>query len=134
MAPVYATPADLATYVDMPEPPANADRLLKRASRLVDLLLIGAVYRTDEAGAPVDQAVADALADATVVQAAYWHEHGEPGKGEATYDQVSIGSVSLSRREGAATSGELDGQTVAPGVLTILQLAGLTPAVVQVIG
>ncbi len=126
MAPVYATPSDLAAFLGLAMPPENADRLLATASTLVDGLLIGAVYRTDEQQQPTDSAVSDALLDATVTQAAYWHHNGAPVEGGSRWGNVSIGSVNLSNGE-SPTYAESDGQTVAPGVLTRLRVAGLLP-------
>lgn len=123
--PVYATTGDLAEYLDT-EAPANADRLLARASRVVDSLLIGARYATDEQDQPTDPTVVDALLDATVIQAAYWHHNGEPDQGSARYSSVSIGSVRL-QGGGAAAAGSVDGVEVAPGVVTVLQVPGLLP-------
>ncbi|SNR44152.1 hypothetical protein SAMN06265360_10626 [Haloechinothrix alba] len=134
MAPVYATKEDLAEYLEEDTAPDNAAHLLKRASLLVDGLLIGASYNTDTNEQPTDASVADALLDATVIQAAYWHHNGLPDEGAGRYGSVSIGSVSLSRGEGAPSAGSFDGQTVAPGVRTVLQLAGLVPVRPQVVG
>lgn len=133
MAPVYATSEDLASYLGETAP-ANADALLRAASLLVDGLLIGAVYATDSKQQPTDDGVADALVDATVMQAAYWHHTGLPAEGAGAYESVSIGSVSLSRGDGAVSGRAVDGQQVAPGVTTPLQLAGLLPVYPRVIG
>lgn len=132
MAPVYATKSDLESFLGG-ETVDNADRLLKMASMLVDSLLIGAVYETDDQQQPTDSDVADTLLDATVLQAAYWHENGEPIDGASRFGNVNIGSVSLSRGETPKTA-STDGQTVAPGVQSILHVAGLVPVTPYVRG
>lgn len=129
--PVYATQAELETFTG--ETVANADSLLRQASRLVDGLLIGAVYATDTNQKPTDDAVAEALNDATVLQAAYWHANGTPTEGATVYGNVSIGSVNLSRGQTPPTLTK-DGQVVAPGVVNVLHVAGLVPISPFVVG
>lgn len=85
MAPVYATPADLAEWLGLPEPPAGAARALRDASLDVDALLVGAVYAVDGDGAPTDERVADILMQATLHQV----EHATP---ELTGQQQTIAS------------------------------------------
>lgn len=74
MAPVYATPADLAGWLGLPEPPAGAERALRDASLDVDALLVGAVYAVGGDGAPTSSRVADILMQATLHQV----EHSSP--------------------------------------------------------
>ncbi|WP_017972522.1 hypothetical protein [Actinopolyspora halophila] len=133
MARVYATPDELTTELGLAAAPDNADYLLKHASRLVDGLLVGAVYKIDEQQMPTNTAVRDALREATLAQAAYWHYNGTPAEGGSRWGNVSIGSVSLSNGE-SPTHAESDGQTVAPSVLTGLHVAGLLPVRPYVVG
>lgn len=126
MARVYAEPADLASELGVSDPPDNAEQLLRRASLMVDGLLVGAVYRTDDQSMPTDSDVSDALRQATVIQAAYWHRTGQPVEGAGQWGNVNIGSVSLSQGETPQT-GSYAGQTIAPGMATPLQLAELWP-------
>lgn len=133
MAPVYATADDLAEYLGT-DAPDNADRLLKRASRTVDTLLVGAVYDTDSQQQPTNDEVLDALREATVAQAAYWHHNGMPSEGLDRYGQVQIGSVQLSRGESAPSDGMVDGVQIAPGVTSELRLAGLLPIKPRIVG
>lgn len=131
MQPVYATASELEAFTG--ETVADADSLLRQASRLLDGLLIGAVYATDTQQMPTDAEVAEALADATVLQAAYWHANGTPTEGAMAYGNVSIGSVNLSRGQTPPTLVK-DGQTVAPGVVNVLHVAGLVPISPYVVG
>lgn len=135
MAPTYATPGELADELGKTDPPDNAERLLKRASRLVDMLLYTAVYPVDDEGMPTGHTVRDTLREATLTQAAYYAEHGEPGTGEAIeWTNVMIGNVQLQGRDNSPSAGEIDGQTIAPGVDTTLRLAGLIPSAPYIVG
>lgn len=131
MAPVYATKSELESFTG--ETVDNADALLKRASLLVDGLLAGAYYYTDDQQQPTNNDIAEALSDAAVLQAAYWHFNGTPTEGATAYGSVSIGSVSLSKGQAPATMTK-DGQTVAPGVVNILHVSGLLPVSPRLVG
>lgn len=126
-APVYATAADLAGSAYLPAGvtvPADpeATRLLTRASRHVDRLLLAAVYDTDGVtGQPTDPDIAAALVDATCAQAAWWLSGGDETGQADLYSSVSIGPVSLSRAQGAAGAT----QVTAPAAVEVLTTAGL---------
>lgn len=123
---VYATTQDLTA--ELGYTPDNADQLLERASLLVDRLLIGARYATDDQGEPTDTDVADALERATVAQAAAWAEGHGSTFGGGGYDRATIGSVTLSNYAGSSSSQlEVDGVQVTPGTLSVLRVAGLLP-------
>lgn len=68
----YATKAELASYLNVNEAdlPDDAERLLDRASELIDETVV-AVYDTD------DEDVQAALRDATAAQVEFWIEVGE---------------------------------------------------------
>ncbi|PJN40509.1 hypothetical protein CG747_12620 [Streptomyces sp. CB02959] len=125
---VYATPEQLAAWTGQPAP-ADADRLLARASEDVDDALLTAVYRTDATGMPTDREVEDALADAVCAQVEYHVATGDDGTGAAgRWDSVSIGPVSLSGRQaGPAAAGDVD---LAPRAHRALTRAGLLPGVI----
>lgn len=111
--------------------PDNAARQVVRASRLVDGLLVGAVYATDQAGMPNDTEVADALAEAVAAQVDYWAQgHADPSGAAAGYDTVAIGSARLSKSSSStqqAGTVTVNGIPVAPEATTALHLAGLLP-------
>lgn len=67
----YATSAQLTAYLGAPAP-ADADRLLDRASEVIDEALRTAVYAVNTAGAPTDADVIACLADATCAQVEFW--------------------------------------------------------------
>ncbi|MBP0456248.1 hypothetical protein [Streptomyces montanisoli] len=128
MARVYATPEQLTAWTGQPAP-ADADRLLMRASEDVDDALTAAVYCTDTAGMPTDPAIVQALADAACAQVEYQQATGDDGTGAAgRWDSVSIGPVSLSgRKDGPADAGDVD---LAPRAHRALRRAGLLPGVI----
>jgi len=130
----YATTQDYAAYLGV-APPPGIDLLLARASLLVDEALLSAVYPVGEDGMPADPAVAAALRDATIEQAAYWVATGEDGSGAtAEYANVSIGSVSLGRAQtGAGGGGSGAVRPLAPAAALILSRAGLLGHAPQVI-
>jgi hypothetical protein len=123
---VYATPEQV--WTGRP-PPADADRLLARASEDIDAALLTAVYRTNSAGLPTDPAVVAALADAVRDQIEYWAATGEDGTGAAgRWDSVSIGPVAMSgRKDFPAAAGDVD---LAPRAHRALTRAGLLPGVI----
>lgn len=118
----YATSTDLANYLQA-APPEDADRLLTRATDIIDRLTITARYTLDEDGNPTDTDVVEALKKATCAQVAWWVETGDEWGLGADYQSVSIGSVSLSRGQsggGSTTS------RVGPDVWAALAEGGLT--------
>lgn len=96
MTAAYATAEDLAAWLGK-DAPAGADRLLTRASALLD----GVAYvsfAVDESGLPSDAGVAATLRDAACAQVEFWIEVGEEhdvdgGAGSL----VSVGGLSLQR-------------------------------------
>lgn len=68
----YATAAQLTAYLPAGAAPADAERLLDRASELIDSVLLAAVYDVDTAGSPTDADAIAALVDATCAQVEFW--------------------------------------------------------------
>ncbi|MFF2014006.1 hypothetical protein ACFVWY_33775 [Streptomyces sp. NPDC058195] len=124
---VYATPDQLAEYTGRPTP-ADADRLLIRASDDVDDALLAAIYDTDTAGMPTAPAVVRALAAATCAQVEYVIAQGGDDTGAAgQWDAVSIGPVSMSGRRGGPVGAGVD---IGPRARRALARAGLLPGVI----
>ncbi|MFE4328729.1 hypothetical protein ACFRQM_04520 [Streptomyces sp. NPDC056831] len=124
---VYATSEQLAEYTGQPAP-ADAARLLTRASEDVDSALLTAVYRTDADGMPTDPAIVAALAAATCAQVEYVTAQGGDDTGAAgQWDSVSIGPVSMSGRRGGPVGSAVD---IGPRALRALTRAGLLPGVI----
>lgn len=122
----YATIGDLIEWTH-DDPPADATRLLQRASEYVLGLTATAVYDVDGDGVATDVTVLAALRDATAAQAAWWIQTGDETGGAAQYTSVGIGSVQLTRSTAGVTS-----TRQAPDVLRILAAAGLLSGPVQV--
>ncbi|MDT0432803.1 hypothetical protein [Streptomyces salyersiae] len=125
---VYATPEQLSEWTGEAAP-ADADRLLTRASEDVEDAARTAIYDTDDTGMPTDPDVIAAFADATCAQVEYQQETGDTGTGAAgQWDSVSIGPVSMSgRRSAPAVGGGVD---LGPRALRALTRAGLLPGVI----
>lgn len=71
----YATSEQLATWLGGAAP-ADADRLLLRASELIDAQVVAA-FDTDDNGIPTDAEIAAVLSDAACAQVEMWLEVGE---------------------------------------------------------
>ncbi|MFE7017560.1 hypothetical protein ACFVAQ_45075 [Streptomyces sp. NPDC057651] len=124
----YATAAQLAAWMGQAAP-ADADRLLTRASEDIDDALLTALYRVDDEGKPTDPDIVEALADATCAQVEYQQASGDDGTGAAgRWDSVSIGPVSMSGRSDTAHGPA--GLDLAPRALRRLHRAGLLPGVI----
>lgn len=118
---VYATTAQAWPT----DPPANADLILRVASRVVDHLLVGRVYDVDTDSLPTDTDVAQALQDATVTIAHEMVDQGTLDSGGATeWQSVSIGSVSLSGPIGSSNL-TVGGVPVPPTALIYLSDVGV---------
>lgn len=103
---VYATTAQVKELVGIDlqaGPPAN--RTLRRASRVVDRILKGAVYDVDEAGLPTVPAVQDLLAEMTAEVVAWFDELGDEtgvaAAGGGTIGRVTLPTVGRGRASGA---------------------------------
>ncbi|MGW0933320.1 hypothetical protein [Streptomyces sp. NPDC002644] len=127
MARVYATPDQLAAYTGQPAP-ADAERLLLRASQDIEAVTVTAVYDTDAVGLPTDPDIAEAMSTAVCAQVEWRAATSDDGTGAVgQWDSVSIGPVSMSgRRSGGAS----DGVGLAPRAEQALRTAGLMPGVV----
>lgn len=143
---VYADTTDLATEPwSITDPPANVGRLLASASRLVGHAIRAAVYATDDTGMPTDQAVRDAVRDATCSQVTTWVSLGiDPaqagidttkvvqsksiGSGSVTYDTAGASSVTAMQQRGRLSTRLTD------EAASILADAGLLSPVVAVYG
>lgn len=122
--PTYATVEDYRDYIADPQADLSA-AVLDQASRIIDGLLITAVYDTDEDGKATDPATATAMKRATCAQAQWFDELGDT-TGVALYGSTSIGSVSLAGGPGSRSSAtDIATGRIAPQAVTELRLAGL---------
>ncbi|MDX3712736.1 hypothetical protein PV733_28115 [Streptomyces europaeiscabiei] len=124
----YATVEEFTDFLDPDPVPANAARLLDRASTKLDKLLLGAVYETDEDGLPTDTALADVFREAVCIQAQYVADLGDETGANANVSSMSLGNQSITRNLGAPGSASA-GKTsrVSPDLLDLLQVKGLWP-------
>ena len=125
----YATTADYGK-AGMEAPPTGTDlrRVLRTASARVDEMLTGAIYATNDVTLlPTDAAVTVALRDATVLQANYQIETGDPYGTGATddYQSVSAGGISLVRGSSGSGGASATGRYGADAY-EVLRAAGLT--------
>jgi len=115
----YATAAELAACDFLPTgitAPTGGDavRLLSRASRIVDTLLMRAVYDVDDDGMPTDTGVIAAARDATCAQACWWLETGDEAGVASSLDSLGAGA-------GPYINGRLS--RVAPDAVEVLRVA-----------
>lgn len=128
---VYATTTDYANALHA-APPAGARRALLEASRVVDEMLITAVYDTDDDGLPTDAAVIRTLRDATCAQAEYARATGDDnatGVADGGIQTFSLGKLSVTRGKTPGQSGGADSGLPAhwsPAAYRILAAEGLT--------
>ncbi|MFF4467966.1 hypothetical protein ACFYZ3_00255 [Streptomyces sp. NPDC001599] len=115
----YATEQQLIDYLAPDPAPANAAKVLDRASDDIDGLLIGAVYDTDADGMPTDPKVQAALRKATLAQAEYLVETKDLTGAQRQWGTLTVGEVSYAR----GTSGQEPGR-IAPAALQALRVSG----------
>ncbi|MFI1677060.1 hypothetical protein [Streptomyces sp. NPDC020607] len=123
MGRVYATTVELEAFTGQPVP-ANATRLLARASRLVSAAMKAAIYDTDPAGYPSDTEIRDAFRAATCAQVAEWARRDAAGSGGSDdvvagpWTSVSAGGLSFSRQ--TAPTATAEDTALVPEALEIL--------------
>lgn len=111
----YATSVELTAWLPSGTTVSDADRLLLRASELIDSV-VAAPFAIDGDGLPTDADIAGALRDATCAQVEQWLEVGEANDVDGLAGtQVSASGFSGSRAP-----------TLAPRARRILTSAGLT--------
>lgn len=126
----YATTTDLADYLRA-APPLDSVGLLADASRMLDTMVLAYCrYDVNDTGLPTDPDVATAISRAVCAQVAWWDEVGDHiGAAGAGYGNVSIGSVSLGRTTGSASSsasgGDAAARQIAPQVWDELKAPSL---------
>lgn len=119
MTVAYATADELASYVPATASLDDADRLLERATELIDDKVRASFDLVDETNLAANESVAAALRDAVCAQVEFWLEVGEEHDIEGLADrQVSIQGLSL-----AALPPEL-----APRARRIMRSCGLLNA------
>jgi hypothetical protein len=122
---VYASVAQYRAWSGDTWTPAQIITVkLQRATEDIDVALVGAVYRTDADGMPLDAMLANVLVRATSAQAAYLIAQNDDTGIKREYASTSVGGVSATR------SAKMQGmalQPIAPRALAILRVNGVLP-------
>lgn len=90
----YATSGDYTAFTGQPAP-VGTDRLLARASEVIDGALFAAVYRTNSSGAALDPEVVNALRDATCAQVEFWQAGDEEDDVLGPTQGYAVGGLSV---------------------------------------
>lgn len=115
MAPAYATPADLTSYLpDTVDSPEDAARLLERASERVDDFVLAGFALDPVTQLPRDAGVAEALRLAACAQVEFWMEVGEAHDIDGIRGGISVPGVQYASPP-----------TLAPRARSFLAQAGL---------
>lgn len=126
----YASLADLQAYIGAP-PASGDDRLLQRASDLIDAALIASRYNVDVLGNPTDAADITALQQAVCAQVESWKATGDERGDLGQWQEMSLGPARLVRRmssrSGSLAGGGIGGARLAPRAQEVLVTAGLWP-------
>lgn len=120
----YATVADFTAFLDPDPVPANAARLLDRASEVLDELLIGVRYDTDELGAPTDPQLVELFRKATCLQAQYVDSLKDETGSMANVSQLQMADQSITRALSVVGRGT---PRVSEAVGRLLRVNGLWP-------
>ena len=97
---------------------------LRRASEVLDMYLIGAVYATDADSMPTDAGVIDVFMRACCAQTQFMLAANDPAWIKPQYSSVSMGGVTQTRASSAQNQGVIP---LAPMAAVILRTAGVLP-------
>lgn len=123
---VYATVAQYRTVTkDQATPDAIVQTWLELASETLDVVLVGAVYATDDDSMPTDAIVIDAFMRACCRQAEFEAANNDPALVKDQYTSTNVGGVGLTRAP-SATHRALP--PLAPRAAAILRVAGVLPS------
>lgn len=118
---LHATSEQLAAYTGAAAP-AEADRLLARASELIDSALLTASYAVDNTGTATDPEVLAALADATCAQAEFWLTGDEEDDVLGPTQGYAVGGMQVQFGAGENRTAPID---LAPRAIRHLRLCPL---------
>lgn len=123
---VYATFQDYQAWSnDTFTTEARVNYLLARASEVIDIALVGAVYSVDPNGYPTDANVQDVLNRATCAQVAFEVDQDDDTGVKGRLDQVTVGGLSFHRAAGTTA---LALPPLAPRAAAILRTSGVLPS------
>lgn len=130
---VFATSADVEKWTGMPAV-EGADRLIKKASGMVQQAVRRARFDVEPSGLPADPDVADALRDAVCAQVEYW-DGAEVTKADTTARISNTGldgaSMGFDTATAAATAAHT-ADSLCDEAWTILDNEGLTRGAVWI--
>lgn len=90
---VHAIAAQFETFTGLAAP-ADINRLLARASELIDLYVL-TPYAATDAGIATDQDILDALSDATCAQIEWWLATGDETEATARFRSPGVGKLNV---------------------------------------
>jgi hypothetical protein len=123
---VYASVAQYRAWsADQFTPDGLVTTALRRATEVIDRVLIGAVYATDADGMPTDAGVVNVFMRATCAQAQFILANNDFANVKSQYSSTSMGGVSQTR---ASSAQNQVFPPVAPQAAAILQVAGVLPS------
>lgn len=126
LALLFATSEQLAAFTGQTAP-ADADRLLARASETIREATRLACYAVDTVGSPTDPVIAGALAAATCAQVEFWQASDEEEDVLGQTQGYSLGGTQLQYGAGDNRAAPL---FLAPRAARLLRNAGLLGAAV----
>lgn len=120
---VYATPAQYVAWSgDTATPVWLVTSTLRRASEVIDLYAVGAVYATDANELPTDPGVIDVFMRAACAQCQYMIATDDPAHVKSQYSSVTVGGVTRVRAPGSLSQ---TAPPLAPQAAAILRVAGV---------
>lgn len=123
---VYATLAQYQAWSgDTSTPSSVVTPALRRASEVIDLYSVGAVYEVNANSLPSDPSVIDAFMRATCAQAAFEMANNDPAHVKSQFVQTSMGGVSQTRAPGAVMQIT---PPLAPQAAAIMRTVGILPS------
>lgn len=123
---VYATVTDYQNWSgDLLTPSARVSVFLRRASEVLDVALVAAVYPTDADSMPTDPSVIDLFMRACCAQAGFELANNDLNLVKDQFSSTNVGGVSLTR-SAATTARALP--PLAPRAAAILRTAGVLPS------
>jgi hypothetical protein len=105
-------------------PASLVSTALRRASEVLDMYLIGAVYPVDADSMPTDAGVIDVFMRATCAQCQHILANNDPAWVKSQYSSVNMGGVTQTR---AASAQNQAFPPLAPMAAVILRTAGVLP-------
>lgn len=118
---IYATEADLETFLGT-DSPANGAKLLRDASALLEGLIVAPYVTKVDGEDTVREPYATALKNAVCAQVEWWLETGDETDATLRFDSMTFGKTTVSA----------SGRRLAPRALDYLRSVNLTSAAVGV--